>query len=89
MNILTRRDSKWHEGAFRPCKLWFLGISGNADRFNSLDAILDCLKQMESNLMGMRQLRQYIDSNLGTEMLDLLIEEAELKIAEVKRKVMQ
>jgi hypothetical protein len=67
-------------------------MSGNADRFNSLDAILDCLKQinnMESNLLGMRELRQYIDSNLGTEMLDLLIEEAELKIAEVKRKVMQ
>jgi len=64
-------------------------MSGNVDRFNSLDAILDCLKQMESNLLGMRQLRQYIDSNLGTEMLDLLIEEAELKIAEVKRKVMQ
>jgi hypothetical protein len=42
---------------------------------------------MESNLLGMRQLRQYIDSNLGTEMLDLLIEEAELKIAEVKRNV--
>jgi hypothetical protein len=63
-------------------------MSGNADKFNSLDAILDCLKQMESNL-GMRQLRQYIDSNLGTEMLDLLIEEAELRIADVKRKVMQ
>ena len=65
-------------------------MSGNADRFNSLDAILDRLKQinnMESNLLGMRELRQYIDSNLGTEMLDLLIEEAELKIAEVKRNV--
>ena len=62
-------------------------MSGNADRFNSLDAILDCLKQMESNLLGMRQLRQYIDSNLGTEMLDPLFEEAELKIAEVKRNV--
>ena len=44
---------------------------------------------MESNLLGMRELRQYIDSNLGTEMLDPLIEEAELKIAEVKPKVMQ
>jgi hypothetical protein len=42
---------------------------------------------MESNLLGMRQLRQYIDSNLSTEMLDLLIEKAELKIAEVKRNV--
>ena len=48
---------------------------------------MDCLKQMESNLLGMRELPQYIDSNLGTEMLDLLIEEAELKIAEVKRNV--
>jgi hypothetical protein len=54
-------------------------MSGNADRFNSLDAILDCLKQMESNLAGMRQLRQYIDSNLGMEMLDPVFEEADLK----------
>jgi hypothetical protein len=36
---------------------------------------------MESNRLGMRQLRQYIDSNWGTEMLDPLFEEAELKIA--------
>ena len=42
---------------------------------------------MESDLLGMRQLRQYIDSNLGTEMPDPLLEEAELKFAEVKRKV--
>ena len=65
-------------------------MSGNADKFNSLDAhfgLPETNKQMESNLLGMRQLRQYIDSNLGTEMLDLLIEEAELKIAEVKRNV--
>jgi hypothetical protein len=38
---------------------------------------------------GVRELRQYIDSNLGTEMLDPLFEEAKLKIAEVKRNVMQ
>ena len=42
---------------------------------------------MESNLLGMRELRQYMDSNLGTEKLDMLIEEAELKTAEVKRNV--
>jgi hypothetical protein len=45
-------------------------MSGNADKFNSLDAhfgLPETNKQMESNLLGMRQLRQYIDSNLGTE----------------------
>ena len=49
--------------------------------------MLETNKQMESNLLGMRELRPYIDSNLGTEMLDPLIEEAKLKIAEVKRNV--
>ena len=67
-------------------------MSGYVDKFNSLDAhfgLPEKNKQMESNLLGMRELRQHIDSNLGTEMLDLLIEEAELKIAEVKRNLMQ
>ena len=42
---------------------------------------------MESILMGMKQMRGYVATELGQEMLESLIEEAETQIAEVKRKV--
>ena len=57
--------------------------------FDTFEVLLDCLKRMESILLGMKQLRGYVTEGAGQEMLDALIEEAEKQIAEVKRKVIQ
>ena len=59
------------------------------DSFNPLHAVYDCLKRMESILMGMKQMRSYVATGLGREMLESLIEEAETQIAEVKQRVIQ
>ena len=45
------------------------------------------LKQLEATLLGMKQLREYVSRGAGREMLDKLIAEAELKLVEIKRKV--
>ena len=58
-------------------------------RFDSLAAVLECLTQMESNLLGMKQMRDYVGQGVGREMLEALIEEAESQIAEIKRKLIQ
>ena len=60
-----------------------------SDRFDAFETVLECLKRMESNLMGLKQMRDYVGKGLGKEMLDSLIEEAESQIAEIKRKVIQ
>lgn len=57
--------------------------------FDALEALMECLKRMEMNLLGMRQLRQYMPNGAGRKTLDSLIEEAEAKLAEIKRKVIQ
>lgn len=54
-----------------------------------LDEIFMCLKQMESTVLGLRQLRGLIGKGPGREMLDALIVEAEEGIAEIKRKITQ
>ena len=51
--------------------------------------MLECLAQMESNLSGMKQMRDYVGQGLGRVMLEALIEEAEWQIAEIKRKLAQ
>ena len=56
---------------------------------NSLETILALIEQMEATLLGLKQLRNYVGTDLGQRMLQLLIEEAELKLAEVKRKLIQ
>jgi hypothetical protein len=58
-------------------------------RVDSLAAVLECLAQMESNLSGMKQMREYVGHGLGRVMLEALIEEAESQIAEIKRKLIQ
>jgi hypothetical protein len=58
-------------------------------RFDSLAAVLECLAQMESNLLGMKQMRDYVGHGLGRVMLEALIEEAESRIADIKRKLSQ
>ena len=59
------------------------------DNSESLDAILALIKQMESTLLGLKQLRLYVGKGVGQQMLELLIEDAEAKIAEVKRRIIQ
>jgi hypothetical protein len=56
------------------------------DRFDALEIALASLRLMESTLAGMRQVRQYV-GEAATEILDSLIEEAEVKIGEIKRRV--
>ena len=56
---------------------------------NSLDAILTLVKQMEATLLGLRQLRGYVGGGVGEQMLEVLIEEVETGLAEVKRKLIQ
>jgi hypothetical protein len=46
-----------------------------------LDMVMACLKQMESTVLGLRQLRSFIGKGSGQEMLDALIVEAEEQIA--------
>ena len=58
-------------------------------RFDSLAAVLERLTQMEPNLSGMKQMRHYVGHGLGRVMLEVLIEEAEWQIAEIKRKLSQ
>jgi hypothetical protein len=56
---------------------------------DSLDAILALVKQLEATLLGLRQLRGYVGGSAGEKMLQILIEEAEAGLAEVKRKLIQ
>lgn len=57
------------------------------DPFDPLEIVMASLKQMESTLLGMKQLREYMSNGPGKEMLDTLIKEAESEIAEIKRRV--
>jgi methionine aminopeptidase len=59
------------------------------DPFNALETLYDCLKRMEATLLGMKQVRQYVGHGVGKEMLDSLIEEAEVQIADIKQKIIQ
>lgn len=62
-----------------------MGFGGSATTLSSRTS----LKCMEATLMGMKQMRQYVDKEPGKEMLDSLIEEAGTQIAKIKRKVIQ
>lgn len=56
---------------------------------DSLDTVLDLVKQLETTLLGLRQMRVYVGRGLGLRMLDEVIEEAETKLAEVKSRLVQ
>jgi len=56
-------------------------------RFDSLEVVLASLKLMESTMLGIRQVRQFVGGACAAEMVDLLIQEGELQVAEVKRKI--
>jgi hypothetical protein len=59
------------------------------DNAESLDTILALIKQMEATLLGLKQLRGYIGTGAGQQMLEVLIEESEANLAEVKRRIIQ
>jgi hypothetical protein len=63
----------------------------------SLETILALIKQLDAMLVGLEQLRPYVGNRVrvgvvhgvGREMLDLLIEEGQTKLAEAMRKLIQ
>ena len=59
------------------------------DRFDALETVMECLNRMEAILLGMKQMRPYVDHRVGKEMLESLIDEAEFQIADIKRRVIQ
>src|SRR5947209_10935421 len=54
-----------------------------------LELVLQCLKVMESTLLGLRKLQQLAPRGQQKEKLDSLIKEDETQIADVKRKMIQ
>jgi|HubBroStandDraft_6_1064221.scaffolds.fasta_scaffold149537_2 hypothetical protein len=52
-----------------------------------LDLTMTSLKVMESTLLGMKELRPYLGDGSSREMIDTLIQEAELQITGIKRHV--
>ena len=55
--------------------------------FDSLAIVMANLALMESALLGMKQVRQYVGRRFATKTLDTLIKEAESQIAERKRRM--
>ena len=47
------------------------------------------MQQMEALLLGLQQLRGVVGSGVGKEKLEVLIQEAEVGLEEVKRNLMQ
>lgn len=56
---------------------------------DNLDTILALIKQIESALIGMKQLRGYLGNGPGLQMVEAIIEEMETNLAQVKRKLVQ
>ena len=56
---------------------------------DQLDTILALIKQLEVTLLGLQQLRAYVGKGFGQQMLEVLIDEGEKGLAEVKRKLSQ
>lgn len=54
---------------------------------NNLDTVLAMLQQMESTLRSLQQLRGYVGSDIGEEMLDVVIEDMRAHVAAIKRKL--
>jgi len=56
-------------------------MSGDVETVGAL------MQQMESMLLGLQQMRGYVGSGVGKEMLEVLIQEAEVGLEELKRKL--
>jgi hypothetical protein len=60
-----------------------------ADDLNLVDTILELVRQIKATLFGLKQLRSYVGKGVGQQMLELLIEESETKLAEIRRRLIQ
>jgi len=58
-----------------------------ADYVTSLGIVLLLLRQMETTVLGLRHLREYVTAEASAELLDAAIAEGEVRIADVKRKL--
>lgn len=60
-----------------------------ATKADNLDEALALIRQLESALLGLRQIRGYVPKGAGLDTLDQLIDEIETNLAGIKRRVMQ
>ena len=58
-----------------------------ADYVASLGMILVLMRQMETTVLRLRDLREYVTAEVSTESLDAAITKNEIRIADVKRKL--
>ena len=58
-----------------------------ADYIASIRLILVLMKQMETTVLRLRHLREYVTAEVGAESLDAAIVEGEMRIADAKRKI--
>ena len=56
---------------------------------NSLETIFVLVKQLEAALLELKQMRAYVVQGVEQVMLELVIEDNETKLAEIRRKVIQ
>ena len=56
---------------------------------DSLDMILALIKQLEATLIGLKQLRGYVAQGAGSQTLEVLIREADVRLSEIKQKLIQ
>ena len=56
---------------------------------DSLEILLALLRQLESTVLSLKQLRGYLGRGVGQRMVEELIVEGEYKITELKRKLIQ
>ncbi len=63
----------------------------NAPRYSieSFEIVTACLMQMEATILGLRELRSYFGTQVGSHILEILIEEADAKITDIKRRIAQ
>jgi len=60
-----------------------------SDPFDAFETVLEYLKRMEAILTGMKEMREYVGTGLGKEMLSSLIEEGESQIMDIKHRVIE
>lgn len=59
------------------------------DESDKLDVILALIRQLESALLGLRQVRGYVAKGAGLDTLEILISELEVNLAQLKRRLTQ
>lgn len=54
-----------------------------------MELLLQCLRVMESTVLGLKQMRGIVPKGAATEVLEKLIKEAEAHLEEVKQRIIQ